>query len=120
MSVWTSWGDVPGEIIEFTGQMLDGMGEQIYLEDEKPVDMALALSASGPAYVFTFIESLTDAGVLLGMPQHVARKLAVQTVLGSAELVVRSGKHPAELRNSVTSPGGTTALTRSTGQQARW
>jgi len=109
MSVWTAWGDVPDEVIEFTGQMLDGMGGQVYLEDEKLVDMATALSASGPAYVFTFIESLADAGVLLGMPQDVARRLAVRTVLGSAELAVQSGKHPAELRNLVTSPGGTTA-----------
>ena len=109
MSVWTAWGDVPQGVIEFTGRMLDGMGEQIYLEDEKLVDMATALSASGPAYVFTFIESLADAGVLLGMPQDVARRLAIQTVLGSAELATRSGKHPAELRNMVTSPGGTTA-----------
>jgi len=109
MSVWTTWGDVPEGVIEFTGQMLDGIGDQIYLEDERLVDMATALSASGPAYVFTFIESLADAGVLLGMPQDVARRLALRTVLGSAELAIRSGTHPAELRNLVTSPGGTTA-----------
>ena len=110
MSVWTAWGDVPEEVVEFTGQMLDAIGEQVYLEDEKLVDVATALSASGPAYVFTFIESLADAGVLLGMPQDVARKLAVQTVLGSAQLAAESEKHPAELRNLVTSPGGTTAV----------
>ena len=109
MSVWTAWGDVPGEVLEFTSQMLGGIGEQIYLEDEKLVDMATALSASGPAYVFTFIESLADAGVLLGMPQDVARTLAIRTVLGSSELALQSGRHPADLRDMVTSPGGTTA-----------
>lgn len=109
MSVWTAWGDVPKAVIEFTGRMLDGIGEQVYLEDERLVDVATALSASGPGYVFAFIESLADAGVLLGMGHNVARKLAVQTVLGSAELAAQSGSHPAELRNLVTSPGGTTA-----------
>jgi len=109
MSVWTAWGDVPEETVKFTGEMLDAIGEQLYLEDEKLVDVATAVSASGPAYVFTFMESLTDAGVQLGMPHDAARLLALRTTLGSAELAIRSGKHPAELRNMVTSPGGTTA-----------
>ncbi len=109
MSVWTASSEVPQEHLDFTQKMLAAVGDEVKLGEEKYVDMATALSASGPAYVFLFIESLTDAGVLLGMPLDVARRLAVKTVLGSAALVKESGRHPAELRNGVTSPGGTTA-----------
>ena len=81
----------------------------MYVSEEKYLDMATALSASGPAYVFLFLESLIDAGVYLGLSREMAHTLALQTVLGSAALAKSSGRHPAELRNMVTSPGGTTA-----------
>jgi pyrroline-5-carboxylate reductase len=71
--------------------------------------MATAVSASGPAYVFLFIEAMIDAGVYLGMPRDMSRKLVLQTVIGSARLVDESGRHPADLKDMVTSPGGTTA-----------
>lgn len=71
--------------------------------------MATAVSGSGPAYVFLMIEALEDAAVQLGFPRAVADRLVLQTVKGSAEYAARSGRHPAELRNQVTSPGGTTA-----------
>ena len=109
MSVWTASPEAPQAALDFTQGMLAAIGDELKFSDEKYIDMATALSASGPAYVFLFIEALTDAGVLLGMPNDVARRLAVKTVMGSAALVKESGKHPAELRNGVTSPGGTTA-----------
>ena len=94
---------------EFAAKMLESFGEQVYFDDEKLVDIATALSASGPAYVFVFIEALVDGAVQLGMSNIDARALAIQMVLGSAALAKETGKHPAELRNMVTSPGGTTA-----------
>jgi pyrroline-5-carboxylate reductase len=109
ISAWTVTADVPQDVIDFTVSMLRALGDELKFSDERYVDIATALSASGPAYVFMFIESLADAGVKLGLPSHVALHLAYQTVLGSAALAKEAKKHPAELRNMVTSPGGTTA-----------
>ena len=108
MSVWTCSPDTDDIARERTQSILAAMGEEIMVSDEKYLDMATALSASGPAYVFMFIESLIDAGVYLGLPRPMARTLALQTVLGSASLVKDTGRHPADLKDMVSSPGGTT------------
>lgn len=108
-TAWTATEAVPGSARKFVGEMLDCIGIHVYFTDEKLVDVATALSASGPAYVFVFLEALADAAVQLGMPAVDARRLAVATVQGSARLASDREMHFAELRNMVTSPGGTTA-----------
>ena len=109
VSVWTATDKTPPARVEETRELLQAIGVEVQVPSEKYVDMATGLSGSGPAYVFLFIEALTDAGVQVGLPRDMAATLATQTALGSAQLLQQSGRHPAELRNAVTSPGGTTA-----------
>jgi pyrroline-5-carboxylate reductase len=109
MTLWTCSDGVDNAMREMTKSVLGTIGEEIYVSDEKYMDMATALSASGPAYVFLFIEALIDAGVYVGMPRDMARTLALQTVFGSTKLVIDTGLHPAQLKDMVVSPGGTTA-----------
>ena len=109
MTLWTCSEGVDDVRREMTKSVLGTIGQEIYVSDEKYMDMATALSASGPAYVFLFIEALIDAGVYVGMPREMARVLALQTVFGSTKLVMETGLHPAELKDMVVSPGGTTA-----------
>ncbi|MFN3974776.1 MAG: pyrroline-5-carboxylate reductase [Dehalococcoidia bacterium] len=108
MSVWTAATEVPAERREQVRSLLRSFGEEVYVTEEKYLDMATALSASGPAFVFLMLEALMDAGVHIGLPRDMARQLAVQTVLGSVQMVKQTGKHPAELKGMVASPAGTT------------
>jgi pyrroline-5-carboxylate reductase len=109
ITVWTATEKVTSEGRETGASILRALGGEIFVEDEKYLDMATALSGGGPAYVFFFIEALIDAGVHMGLSRDIAEKLVVETVLGSASLARQSGTHPAILKNMVTSPGGTTA-----------
>ncbi len=87
--------------------ILNAVGK-CFLLDEKLLDTVTGLSGSGPAFVYMVIEALSDGGVKMGLPRDVATKLAAQTVLGSAKMVLESGIHIGELKDFVTSPGGTT------------
>ncbi len=109
ITVWTASPDVADERKKQAELIISALGEQIYVDDERYLDMATALSGSGPAYVFMFMEAMIDAGVHMGFSRRDAEKLVTQTLLGSVLYAKQSGLHPAQLRNQVTSPGGTTA-----------
>ncbi len=96
--------DADGQLV-FT--IFNAVGKVFQL-DEKYLDAVTGLSGSGPAYVYMFIEALSDGGVKMGLPRDVSTTLAAQTVLGAAKMVLETGQHPAQLKDAVTSPGGTT------------
>jgi pyrroline-5-carboxylate reductase len=89
--------------------ILGALGHEIHVDDEEYLDMATALSGSGPGFVYMLLEAFIDAGVHIGFRREVAERLALQTLIGSAKYAEATGKHPAQLRNEVTSPAGTTA-----------
>lgn len=109
VSVWCGTRQVSESHRQATTQILQALGIEHQVKREEMLDMATALSGSAPAYVFLFMEALIDAGVHLGFSRQVAKDLVVQTVKGSAEFAAQSERHIADLRNMVTSPGGTTA-----------
>ncbi|GAB4501647.1 MAG: pyrroline-5-carboxylate reductase [Anaerolineales bacterium] len=109
ISVWAASAAVSAEQRERARQILGALGQEVFVEDEHYLDMATALSGSGPAYVFMFMEALIDAGVHMGFPRRIAEQLVLQTLRGSADFYEQAGRHPAALRNQVTSPGGTSA-----------
>ncbi|MCP4273601.1 MAG: pyrroline-5-carboxylate reductase [Gammaproteobacteria bacterium] len=92
---------------ELVGQILSAVGKSFLLE-EKQLDAVTGLSGSGPAFIYMVIEALTDGGVKMGLPRDVSTKLAAQTAFGAAKMVLEAGMHIGELKDSVTSPGGTT------------
>lgn len=109
MMVWTSTPSVDEASLGRVRAVLGALGEELWVNEEKYVDMATALSGTGPTYVFLMMEALIDAGVHMGFPRRIAEQIVLQTVAGSVDFAKDSGKHMAELRNMVTSPGGTSA-----------
>lgn len=111
ITVWTAAPEVTPHQIEMARQILGALGEEIFVEEESYLDMATAVSGTGPAYVFLFMEAMVDAGVHLGFPRRIAESLVAQTVRGSVDYYLKRDDpvHLARLRNEVTSPGGTSA-----------
>ena len=109
MTVWTDTAAVSDTDRAAAQAILEAMGEAIYVADEHYLDMATGLSGSGPGFVYLLLEALIDAGVHIGFSRDQAQQMVLQTVAGSVELMRHSGLHPADLRNRVTSPAGTTA-----------
>ena len=100
--------DVSDSDAELVEEFFGSVGTIVSVGDESLIDSVTGVSGSGTAYVYTFIEAMIDGGVLVGLKREVARELAIQTVLGAAQMMKETGKHPGELRDQVTSPGGTT------------
>lgn len=109
LTVWTATPAVNAPQRALVEALLGALGNAMYFEEEKFVDMATAVSGSGPAYVFLLMEAMIDAAVHLGFSRQDARELVTETLLGSVLFAQESQKHPAELRNMVTSPNGTSA-----------
>ncbi len=108
-TVWFAGPAVDADGEELVSAILSTLGTAVRVNSEDAVDMSTALSGTGPAYIFLVMEALIDAGVHMGFPRRTAEELVHQTMLGSVLFARESGKHPAELRNMVTTPGGTTA-----------
>lgn len=109
ITVWKAAASVSDAQQDLAREILKALGDEIFVEEESYLDMATAVSGTGPAYVFLFLEAMIDAGVHLGLPRRIAEQMVVQTLKGSVSFYSRSKAHPATLRNQVTSPGGTSA-----------
>ncbi len=109
MTVWTATAAVSTEQRDQARLILASLGAELQVDDESYLDMATAINGSGPAYIFLILEAMIDAGVHLGLPRPIATELATRTMMGSVQYMQQSDLHPAQLRNAVTSPGGTTA-----------
>ena len=109
MTVWYATPETSPAQREQAGILLGALGAQIEVDDERLVAMATAVSGTGPTYVFLVMEALIDAAVHLGFARHIAHDLVIETLEGSTLFAKQSGMHPAQLRNMVTSPGGTSA-----------
>ena len=108
VSVWSSTTQTNKEHIDETKKILNSIGKQYQVDDEQIIEMATALSASGPAYLFYFIESLIESGQKIGLSDELAHNLTIQMLKGSLNLYEFSKESAKQLRKNVTSPGGTT------------
>jgi pyrroline-5-carboxylate reductase len=109
VTVWYATPEVTDLQCEQARTLLRALGTDLQMEDERFVEMATAVSGTGPAYVFLVMEALIDAAVHLGFPRHIAHDLVIETLEGSTAFAKATAQHPAVLRNMVTSPGGTSA-----------
>ena len=109
ITVWTTTAEVSEAQRQHARDLLGALGSEIEVEEEDYLDMATALSGTGPAYVYLFIEAMIDAGVHMGFPRRIAEQLVLETIRGSLMYYEHTPNHPARLRNQVTSPGGTSA-----------
>jgi pyrroline-5-carboxylate reductase len=109
MTVWYAAPEVTEEQQDQARVLIHALGGELQVDDERFVEMATAVSGTGPAYVFLVMEALIDAAVHLGFPRHVAHDLVIETLEGSTAFAKATAQHPAVLRNMVTSPGGTSA-----------
>lgn len=112
ITVWAASETVTSDNLEFASKIFKAMGEEIFTANEEDLDRATALSGTGPAYVYLFMEAMVDAGVHLGFSRRIAEKLVIETLRGSVDFYDRGdekNRHLAALRNQVTSPGGTSA-----------
>lgn len=109
MAVWTATPEVDEEQLATVRRVLQALGTELYVPDERHIDMATAISGSGPGFFFLILEAMIDGAVQIGMRRELAAEMVYQTALGSAAFAQQSGLHTAVLRDQVTSPGGTTA-----------
>ncbi|MBI3958410.1 MAG: pyrroline-5-carboxylate reductase [Chloroflexi bacterium] len=109
MTVWTATPAVTDDDKGQAQMILEAMGDAFFVDDEHAIDLTTGLSGSGPGFVFLLVEGLIDAGVHIGFGRAQAERMVLQTIEGSIALMRESRAHPADLRNRVTSPGGTTA-----------
>jgi len=109
ISVWMATEATSKAQREQALAILQALGEEVYVDDERYLDRAAGLGGTGPAYVFLLMEAMVDAGVHLGFSRHVSERLVIETLRGSVEYARQSPRHLAALRNQVTSPGGTSA-----------
>ncbi|MBX0329948.1 pyrroline-5-carboxylate reductase [Oscillochloris sp. ZM17-4] len=109
MTVWTAADAVDAQQRGWARTVLSALGHELFVDNETYLDMSTALNGTGPAYFFLMMEAMIDAGVHMGLSRRIAEELVLQTMLGTVRYAQQSGLHPAQLRNAVTSPGGTTS-----------